>query len=349
MKINDICEGQVVQFTKKKSDTDKYSAAVEKQNTPKFRKGAGTTACKHCHSKDCDFDCEASQDNDAKELAESTTAGCIASVSVPMNGGKTAKRAEVGKGIYGNTKTGSLMKGKQTSKKFANSINESKELGVNNLAMLIRALIEASKKNKNTKKIANLISKYYGWMRDSSGKKLSNSINVNNWLDESPFNIALKLISQQDPKLLKKHGVSLYKMAAESKVIEGDLKEDDLIVGPGSNPRRTGLIKQGEKYKSILSLIHHAADNASDIYEIMAKMEGDHRIETWVKDSLTLVNAQLDRVHAHLKKKQPSEGMLGAAAGGAIGGAVTKSAAGVSTGAKIGSAIQNKFNENKKK
>lgn len=54
---------------------------------------------------------------------ESTTSGSIATVATPMT---TQKRSNVGKGVYGNEKAGSLLTGKKTNKKFANSISESK-------------------------------------------------------------------------------------------------------------------------------------------------------------------------------------------------------------------------------
>lgn len=57
------------------------------------------------------------------ELTESTTAGAIATVAAPMS---TQSRSGVGKGIYGNEKPGTLLTGKKTSKKYANSISENK-------------------------------------------------------------------------------------------------------------------------------------------------------------------------------------------------------------------------------
>jgi hypothetical protein len=58
-------------------------------------------------------------------INESTTAGSVATVAQPMTGG-VQKRSEVGKGVYGNEKPGNLLTGKKTSKKYANSISESK-------------------------------------------------------------------------------------------------------------------------------------------------------------------------------------------------------------------------------
>jgi len=58
------------------------------------------------------------------DICESTTAGSIATVSAPMNGGPL-KRSSVGKGVYGKEPAGSLFTGKKTSKPFANSkLNE---------------------------------------------------------------------------------------------------------------------------------------------------------------------------------------------------------------------------------
>ena len=55
------------------------------------------------------------------DIYESTTAGSIATVAAPMS---TQKRSNVGKGVYGNEKAGSLLTGKKTNKKYANSVNE---------------------------------------------------------------------------------------------------------------------------------------------------------------------------------------------------------------------------------
>lgn len=56
-------------------------------------------------------------------INESTTAGSIATVAAPMT---TQKRNNIGKGVYGNEKPGTLLTGKKTNKKYANSVNESK-------------------------------------------------------------------------------------------------------------------------------------------------------------------------------------------------------------------------------
>lgn len=56
-------------------------------------------------------------------VTESTTSGAIATVATPMT---TQKRSGVGKGVYANEKPGSLLTGKKTNKKYANSINESR-------------------------------------------------------------------------------------------------------------------------------------------------------------------------------------------------------------------------------
>ena len=57
------------------------------------------------------------------DICESTTAGSVATVAQPMNGGPL-KRSAVGKGVYNDKKVGNLLTGKKTSKPFANSIAE---------------------------------------------------------------------------------------------------------------------------------------------------------------------------------------------------------------------------------
>ncbi len=84
-----------------------------------------------------------------KDIFESsTTSGSVAPVSKAMNGG-TQKRNEVGKGVYSTKKIGNLMTGKQTSKKFANSVKESKvaedEIAENDL------IVGPDKKNSRRK------------------------------------------------------------------------------------------------------------------------------------------------------------------------------------------------------
>jgi hypothetical protein len=58
----------------------------------------------------------------SKQFLESTTSGAIASVSTPV--GKTQTR---GKGVYPNEKSGNLLTGKKTNKKYANTVKESRE------------------------------------------------------------------------------------------------------------------------------------------------------------------------------------------------------------------------------
>lgn len=61
------------------------------------------------------------------EICESTTAGAIATVAAPMNGGPL-KRSGVGKGVYGNKKVGNLLTGQKTRAPFANSVKESRQI-----------------------------------------------------------------------------------------------------------------------------------------------------------------------------------------------------------------------------
>lgn len=58
------------------------------------------------------------------DIYESTTAGSVATVAQPMTR-KALKRSTVGQGVYPNQKPGKLLTGKETNKKYANSISES--------------------------------------------------------------------------------------------------------------------------------------------------------------------------------------------------------------------------------
>jgi hypothetical protein len=57
------------------------------------------------------------------EICESTTSGSVATVAAPMNGGPL-KRSAVGKGVYGKEPAGSLLTGKKTNARYANSVKE---------------------------------------------------------------------------------------------------------------------------------------------------------------------------------------------------------------------------------
>jgi hypothetical protein len=60
------------------------------------------------------------------DIFETTTSGSVATVAKPM--GKAQSRNGVGKGIYPGVKGGNLLTGKPSTKKFANSVKESKQI-----------------------------------------------------------------------------------------------------------------------------------------------------------------------------------------------------------------------------
>lgn len=372
MKIKDISEGQVVPFVKKKTEQEKFADAFEKQNNHTHRHGVGRIECEYCGDVNCDFDCDESQsggfnNNTLKE--NSTTSGSVASVSMPLKVGTIKRNPNVGKGIYGSTKTGNLLTGKSSKKKFANSISEGKELGVNHLASLIRSYIVATnkehssymsrgsdKKNdwykvrntleKDINRVKKEITKYYGWMQDDEGDKLKDGIGSYDWSDIAPIEIARMWISSQDPRLLKKHGISLYKFPVQ----EGELNEEDIIVKPGQkSTRRTGLINpsQDENLKDH-ELLQNIITNAESIIKVLNSKGKKQSLPDWVKLGINKANVLLGRINSDMITRYDAdvdEGVLGAIAGGTIGAAATKSAKGATTGAKIGNEIQDSLKE----
>jgi hypothetical protein len=93
--------------------------------------------------KEEDFETDDRDGDTDFTVNESTTAGSIASVSMPLS---TQKRKSVGKGVYDNQKPGNLLTGKKTNKKYANSVNETHSLKFKTVELLESQLSKYSVK-----------------------------------------------------------------------------------------------------------------------------------------------------------------------------------------------------------
>jgi hypothetical protein len=215
------------------------------------------------------------------DIYESTTAGSIATVAAPMS---TQKRNGVGKGVYGNEKAGSLLTGKKTNKKYANSVNESK---MKELAMDMRNM-DNGNFQKKYKKSKEQLKHVLG--DPDAVKEGFYSVRSNQLKQELENNGWERIPAREVPDYAKygyrKNGVGrFYKVIDEpyhsfdvsfvkprrvidklvpldtlldlirgssvaddkKTVQEAHLEEDDLIIVPGQGrSRKNGLIKHGE-------------------------------------------------------------------------------------------------------
>lgn len=83
-------------------------------------------------------------------IKETTTSGAVATVAAPMS---TQKRNNVGKGVYGNEKHGTLFTGKKTNKKYANSVKEDTITCPGNDKMFVKKLSSKEEVIEHVKKI----------------------------------------------------------------------------------------------------------------------------------------------------------------------------------------------------
>ena len=219
-----------------------------------------------------------------KDIYESTTAGSIATVAAPMT---TQKRNGVGKGIYGNEKAGNLLTGKQTNKKYANSVNESfdtKQQVINHFV-------------KNGKTAAQGAA---AWERGYRGFKSSHS----------------------NKPVANKPRVDYM---AKYDLDEAKLDEDDLIIVPGQGrSRKNGFIKHGEsrldhEVEMARSDLFSAAKNAKQVYELIADVSEEEGLEGWVQEKIIKANDYLNTVREYLEGKQVQEMTGGVIAGGGVG------------------------------
>jgi hypothetical protein len=263
------------------------------------------------------------------DIYESTTAGSIATVAAPMS---TQKRNGVGKGVYGNEKAGNLLTGKKTSKKYANSVNESFDTK--------QKVIDYFMKNGKTAG-QGAAAWERGW-RGKSAKKTNEPVANNPRvdymakydLDEAFVDGFEKYkIVYFDPKkdrtitssLMAKDEESVWNKCAERgvevvsiekvpykprKLGEATLEEDDIILVPGQGrSRKTGFIKHGEsrldhEVEMARSDLFSAAKNAKQVYELIADLSEEEGLEGWVQEKIIKANDYLNTIREYLEGKQ---------------------------------------------
>ena len=219
------------------------------------------------------------------DIYESTTAGSIATVAAPMT---TQKHNGVGKGVYGNEKAGNLLTGKKTSKKYANSVNESFDTKQKVIDYFV----------KNGKTAGQGAAAWERGWRGKSAKKTNEPVANKPRVD----------------------------YMAKYDLDEAKLDEDDLILIPGQGrSRKTGLIKHGEsrldhEVEMARSDLFSAAKNAKQVYEMIADVSEEEGLEGWVQEKIIKANDYLNTIREYLEGKQlQNEMTVGVIAGGGVG------------------------------
>ena len=203
------------------------------------------------------------------DIYESTTAGSIATVAAPMS---TQKRNGVGKGIYGNEKAGNLLTGKKTSKKYANSVNESFDTKQKVIDYFV----------KNGKTAGQGAAAWERGWRGKSAKKTNEPVANKPRVD----------------------------YMARYDLDEAKLDEDDLILVPGQGlTRKTGFIKHGEsrldhEVEMARSDLFSAAKNAKQVYELIADVSEEEGLEGWVQEKIIKANDYLNTIREYLEGKE---------------------------------------------
>jgi hypothetical protein len=246
------------------------------------------------------------------DIYESTTAGSIATVAAPMS---TQKRNSVGKGIYGNEKAGNLLTGKKTSKKYANSVNESFDTKQKVIDYFV----------KNGKTAGQGAAAWERGWRGKSAKKTN------------------------EPVVNKPRTDHMVKYDLD----EAKLDEDDVIIVPGQGrTRKTGFIKHGEsrldhEVEMARSDLFSAAKNAKQVYELIADVSEEEGLEGWVQEKIIKSNDYLNTIREYLEGKQlQNEMTVGVIAGGGVneaqslGGALKNSLAKAEPGSKLDNSIK---------
>ena len=222
-----------------------------------------------------------------REITESTVSGSIAPVSAPLGG--TRHRTDT-QSVYSGGKVGSLLKGKQTSKKFANSVHESQSLN--------EPLQEKAKSKAQQK--------FFG-MADAiqKGEKVPNASPALKKVAKTVSHKAVKDFASTKLKGLPKH------------VSEAELQEDDIIQVPGGRRHGQNLLSKPEvsinptdsvtvDIPLLIRLLEYAREDAAGDIDL-------HR----VAERLTALSAR-----GRVLKMRDYERIVGESVGGAVGGAV---------------------------
>ena len=274
-------------------------------------------------------------------INESTTAGAVATVAVPMTGG-VQKRSDVGKGVYGNEKPGNLLTGKKTSKKYANSISESK---MKQLAQDIEYLDDGNFQKKYKKSKAQIM----GLLGTPANMKPKSKNEVNE--AEMDHQTKKQLIRYADAfrllQVLEKAGVDvlevrpggestarflvdingrkhLLTMNKYGALSEAQLDEEDLIIVPGQGRVKGGFIPHAEdrrdhEVEMARGDLFQAYQNAEKIHKLIKDVSEDEGLEGWVQAKITKASDYLNSVRQYLEGKHVQEMTGGVIAGGGVG------------------------------
>ncbi len=261
------------------------------------------------------------------DIYESTTAGSIATVAAPMS---TQKRSNVGKGVYGNEKAGSLLTGKKTNKKYANSVNESK---MKELAMDIKNMDNGNfqKKYKKSKEHMKFL------LGDPDKNKTVHENDSTNKFKVIYFNpkldrtITKTMVAKNESDVWDHCANKGYEVVSVEKskkpVSEAHLEEDDLIIVPGQGHKlKSGFIPHGQsridhEVEMARSDLFSAAKNAKQVYELIADLTEEEGLEGWVQEKIIKANDYLNTIREYLEGKQLQQHEMtgGVIAGGGVG------------------------------
>lgn len=270
-------------------------------------------------------------------INESTTAGAVATVAAPMS---TQKRPHIGKGVYGNEKPGNLLTGKKTSKKYANSISESKMKQVASDLETMQDGNFKQKYGKSKEHIKMLLGDPRGGSKtvhenmDSQTKKqlirYADAFRMLQILEKAGVNVLeVRPGGESAARFLvdingRHH---LLTMNKQGQISEATLEEDDLILVPGQGRKlKSGFIPHGEsrldhEVEMARSDLFSAAKNAKQVYELIADLSEEEGLEGWVQEKIIKANDYLNTIREYLEGKQLQHNEMtgGVIAGGGVG------------------------------
>jgi hypothetical protein len=203
-------------------------------------------------------------------INETTTSGSVSTVAQPM---MTQTR---GQGVYGNTKAGSLLKGKKTNKPYANSLNEG---AVKQLSMDLKGGPDGLNDEEFKKK--------YGKTKAEVRKEMK---------------------AKPEPQ---KEPVKEAKLDEEDIIIvPGQSKRLKSGFVPHGKSRVDHEVEMSRS--DVLATIK----NAKAIYQLLKDRREDEGIEGWVQEKLIKANDYLNSVKEYYDEKMMQEMTGGVIAGG---------------------------------
>lgn len=250
-------------------------------------------------------------------INETTVAGGVAPVVKPM--GETQKRPTVN----GLEPAEKVMSGK-TKKKgpYQNSLSEGKMKDLSlDLTGGKDGLSDAEFKKK------------YGKSKEEMRKAMKEKPETKK-VEEGKKDFLGKLQKNIDKSNKNKKDteekVKQHQQDEKKKVEEAELKEDDIIVLPGSKmKRKTGFVPHGQsrvdhEVEMARSDVLATMKNAKAIYELLKNRSEEEGIEGWVQEKLIKANDYLNAVKEYYDEKMMQEMTGGVIAGGGVGEGVAE-------------------------